>query len=76
MNSIVRTVNAYFKIATKADVDELLSKIILSDRQLKIFEMFYIKRQNVNFIADTLYMSVSAVNVELDRIRNKIMKFI
>jgi len=32
--SIVRTINAYFKIATRADVNELLSKIILSERQI------------------------------------------
>lgn len=57
MYSIVRTINAYFKIATRADVNDLLSKIILSERQQRIFEMFYIKRQNIGFIADTLGFS-------------------
>ena len=70
--SIVQTVNAYFKIATRADVNDLLSKIILSERQQRIFEMFYIKRQNIGFIADTLGFSERVISEELDLIRRKI----
>lgn len=72
MYSIVRTINAYFKIATRADVNELLSKIILSERQQRIFEMFYLKRQNIGFIADTLGFSERVISEELDIIRRKI----
>ena len=72
MYSIIRTINAYFKIATRADVNELLSKIILSERQTRIFEMFYIKRQNIGFIADTLGFSERVISEELDLIRRKI----
>ena len=53
----IKRINAYFKTATRADVNELLSKIILSERQTRIFEMFYLKRQNIGFIADSLFMS-------------------
>lgn len=76
MYSIVRTINAYFKIATRADVNELLSKIILSERQMRIFEMFYIKRQNIGFIADTLGFSERVISEELDIIRRKISAII
>lgn len=76
MYSIVRTINAYFKIATRADVNELLSKIILSERQTRIFEMFYIKRQNIGFIADTLGFSERVISEELDIIRRKISSII
>jgi DNA-directed RNA polymerase specialized sigma subunit len=72
MYSIIRTINAYFKIATRADVNDLLSKIILSERQQRIFEMFYIKRQNIGFIADTLGFSERVISEELDLIRRKI----
>ena len=74
--SIVQTVNAYFKIATKADVNDLLSKISLSERQQRIFEMFYIKRQNIGFIADTLGFSERVISEELDLIRRKISTII
>ena len=76
MNTIVRTINAYFKIATRADVNELLSKIIMSERQTRIFEMFYLKRQNIGFIADTLGFSERVISEELDIIRHKISAII
>jgi len=76
MYSIIRTINAYFKIATRANVNDLLSKIILSERQQRIFEMFYIKRQNIGFIADTLGFSERVISEELDIIRRKISTII
>ena len=54
----IKRINAWFKTATRYDVNNLLSKIILSDRQKQVFEMFYLKRQNIGFIADTLGFSV------------------
>ena len=76
MNSTIRKINQWFRDATRADVNWLLSKIILSERQTMIFDMFYIKRQNIDFIADSLYMSSSAVKEELKTIRHKIEYFI
>lgn len=68
----VRKVNEFFRLATRADIDRILSKIVLSERQSRIFEMFYIKRHNIGFIADTLYYSPDTVAKELKRIRAKI----
>ena len=72
MSATVRKINEWFRTATRADVNELLEKIVLSDRQTRIFEMFYLKRQNIGYISDTLFISVRVVNEELDRIREKI----
>lgn len=72
MNATVRKINQWFKTATRADVNDLLSKIILSERQTRIFEMFYLKRQNIGFIADTLYCSPTVISEELFLIRDKI----
>ena len=68
----VKIINKWFKNATRADVNFLLEKIILSERQTRIFEMFYIKRQNIGCIADTLCVSPSVINEELKTIRDKI----
>jgi len=68
----VRKVNEFFRFATREDIDRILSKIVLSERQSRIFEMFYIKRHNIGFIADTLYYSPDTVAKELNRIRAKI----
>ena len=72
----IKKINAWFKTATRADVNDLLGKIILSDRQTRIFEMFYLKRQNIGFIADTLGSSQPVICRELGVIRDKIMTVI
>ena len=74
MNPTVIRINAWFRDATRADVNDLLGKIILSDRQTRIFEMFYLKRQNIGFIADTLGFSERVICQELYLIRDKIEK--
>ena len=68
----IKEINNYFKTATRADVNDLLSKIILSERQTRIFEMFYLKDMNIGFIADTLGFSSSVISEELKVIRSKI----
>lgn len=75
MTDVLR-VNHYFKSATRADVDTLLSKIILSDRQQMIFDMFYIRKQNIGYIADSLNVCSLVVSKELNVIRNKIIRII
>ena len=72
MSANVKKINKWFRNANRYDVNELLSKIILSDRQTRIFEMFYIKRQNIGFIADTLYVCPAVISEELKTIRDKI----
>lgn len=72
----IKEINQWFRDANRYDVNELLSKIILSERQTRVFEMFYIKRQNIGFIADTLGFSERVINEELNTIRCKISAFI
>ena len=72
----IKEINKYFKTATRADVNDLLSKIILSERQTRIFEYFYIKDMNIGFIADTLGFSERVISEELNIIREKISAII
>ena len=76
MSATVRKINDWFRNATRADVNELLEKVVLSERQTRIFEMFYIKRQNIGYIADTLGFSERVISEELEIIRHKISAFI
>ncbi len=76
MSMTVRKINEWFRTATRADVNELLEKVVFSDRQTRIFEMFYLKRQNVGFIADTLGFSERVICEELNVIRDKIQRAI
>lgn len=74
--SIIKRINNFFKKAIKKDVEQITSNIILSERQKIIFEMFYIKRQNIDFIADSLCVCKMVVNNELKIIRGKIAKIL
>lgn len=74
MSIITKRINRFFKDATKEDVNKLSDKILLSERQEKIFTMFYIKKQSINFIADSLFVSTMTINNELKAIRKKISK--
>lgn len=76
MSATVRKINDWFKTATRSDVNDLLEKIVLSDRQTRIFEMFYLKRQNIGYIADTLGFSERVICEELGMIREKIERAI
>ena len=76
MSDLIKFINSFFKQTIKEDVNDVKSKIILSERQEKIFEMFYIKRNDINFIADTLGVCTMVINNELKAIRQKIIKVI
>ena len=69
----VKTVNAFFRNATMSAVNNLRSEILLTDRQNEIFERYYIKGQDVNFIADTLYVCPRVITKELGLIRKKML---
>lgn len=48
----------------------------MSERQERIFDMFYVKKNDIGFIADSLNVCVSVVNDELRLIRGKILRVI
>lgn len=68
----VRIVNRFFNKATKSDIDKVMSEIILSERQSKVYDLYFIKRHNVGFIADSLFISPTVIYREINRIRNKV----
>lgn len=76
MSKIIKKINDFFRNAIKKDVDKINNELVLSERQRKIFEMFYIEKQNIDFIADSLCICKMVVNNELKIIRNKIAKIL
>lgn len=75
MSQVVE-INNFFRTAVKNDVEEVRGKMILSERQEFIFDHYYLKKQNVNFIADSLFISPEVINRELRIIRGKIAKIL
>lgn len=76
MSTIIKRINNFFKTAIRSDIDKVESEIILSDRQKQIFDMFYIKKQNIDFIADYLNVCPMVINNELKTIRQKMIKIL
>lgn len=76
MSTKSKAVNSFFKTAIKSDVEKIKEEIILSDRQDRIFQMYYIQRKDRNFIADSLYISATVVDRELKTIRDKILRIL
>ena len=76
MSESVKTVNKFFREADKVSVNVLKAKMLLSDRQSIIFDMYYLRGNDVGFIADSLCVSGIVINRELYKIRKKIMPLI
>lgn len=76
MATIIKKINSFFKTAIKSDVDNVKNQIILTDRQKEIFDMFYIRKLDINFIADSIGVCPMVINNELKTIRLKLIKII
>jgi len=73
MSETSRAVNAYFRDAIRVDIDGLAYELMLTQRQNRIYEMFYIEKQDINFIADSIGCCPRIVQKELRIIRKKIV---
>lgn len=58
--------------ANREEIEAVLGKLILSDRQSQIVEMFYLRKLNINYIADTLGFCSNVVDRDLIIIRKKL----
>ena len=74
MSQSVKRINEFFKTAIKSDLDEVKPNLLLSDRQDKIFHMYYIRKLDLNFIADELGVCPLVISNELKVIRKKLVK--
>jgi len=75
MPSQVKAINEFVRYADKNDIKAILDNILLTERQSLIFEMKYVKGNDINFIADMLGCCTRVVDKELKHIRTKIAKY-
>ena len=73
MSAESKAVNAFFRDAVRKDVDGLAYSLLLSPRQEKIYDLFYMQKHDINFIADTVGCCPRVVQKELRTIRRKIV---
>lgn len=73
MSTTSKAVNVFFRDAIRKDVDGLAYDLLLTRRQERVYEMFYIQKHDICFIADTIGCCQRVVQKELRTIRKKIV---
>lgn len=72
----VKLINSYFRFADKSKIEELKKKVLFSERQLKIFELYYVQGKDCGFIADSLCVCPGVITKELHAMREKMIRVI
>lgn len=76
MSEQVRQINQYFREALKTEIDDMAEQLALSDFQYDVFYRYYVRKQNLDFIADEVGKSSDSIAKTLKHIRKKILKFL
>lgn len=72
----VKLINSYFKFADKNKIAELKNKVLFSDRQNTIFDLYYVQGKDCGFIADSLCVCPGVITKELHTMREKMVRVI
>lgn len=76
MSELSKRVNEFFKSATRAEVKQIKDNIYISEHLNEVFEMFYIQKKDINFIAYTTGYSRGKIEADLRLLRSKLNKLI
>ena len=74
--STVKFINKVIKHSTKKEIDDIALNANFTARQEIIFTMRYLKGYDIDYIADSLGLSKTPIDIELKIIRYKIEKLI
>lgn len=72
----VKLINSYFRLADKSKIEELKRKVLFTERQLKIFDLYYVQGKDCGFIADSLCVCPGVITKELHAMREKMVRVI
>ena len=76
MSELSKRVNEFFKLATKSEISKIKNELYFSDHLLQVFEMFYIQKKDIDFIAYKTNYSRGKIEADLRLIRKKLNWFI
>ena len=76
MSELSKKINKLLKLATKSEVQEIKDKIYISEHLEEVFNLFYIQKQDIEFIAYKTGYSIPKINQDLKLIREKINKLL
>ena len=76
MSQLSRKINEFFRLATRKEVKEIKDNIFISDHLEKVFDMFYIQKLDINYIAYKTGYSRGKIEADLRLLRSKISKLL
>lgn len=76
MSELTKKINQFFKEATKSEILKINDEIYFTEHLQNVYEMFYLKHKDIDFIAYTLNCSRSKIDGDLKQIRKQLNKLI
>ena len=76
MSELTKKVNRFFDEATKAEVENLINQMSISEHLKLVLKLKYIEEKDINFIAYQTGYSKAKINSDLAKLRKKMSKVI
>lgn len=76
MSQLSKRINEFIKYATRNEIKEVKDKIYISEHLEKVFDMFYIQKLDIDYIAYKTGYSRGKIEADLRLLRSKINKLI
>ena len=76
MSYLSKRINEFFKSATRNEVKHIKDNIYISEHLEKVFDMFYIQKLDINYIAYKTGYSRAKIEADLRLLRSKINKLL
>ncbi len=76
MSELSKRINEFFKYATRNEVKQIKDNIYISEHLNLVFEMFYIQKKDIDYIAYYTGYSRGKIEADLRLLRKKLSKLI
>lgn len=74
MSELTKKINNFIKYATRTEINEIKDELCLDEHLEQVFNLFYIKRKSIDFIAFETGYSKAKINSDLAVLRRKMAK--
>lgn len=74
MSELTKKINQFFRLATRKEIQEIKGKIYISEHLEQVFNMYYIEKKSISYIADTTGYCERKINKDLSLLRQLISK--
>ena len=76
MSELSKRINEFFRSATRNEVKQVKDNIYISEHLEKVFDLFYIQKKDIEYIAFVTGYSRGKIEADLRLLRAKINKLL